>query len=108
MVHSTHHLFMRDEITVAQVSKLLYRRLPVGEASERRGGGGLASLDFIVRPALGAACGLETRDTAQRGAAATKVAQSWTRSVSVEILAARDDFWSAEFIPLQRRMFLGC
>src|SRR2546426_730863 len=41
----------------------------------------------------------------QRSKTATGVAQSCTLLVSVRILAPRDDFWSAEFIPLQRRMF---
>src|SRR6266487_6428480 len=53
---------MHDTFSVAQVSNLLYRRLPVGRVR-------------VEREALGVRsdCGLETRDTAQRGQAATNM-----------------------------------
>ena len=49
---------------VAQIFNLLYRRFSIGRASPRPA--------RVNSPVV---CGLQTRDTAQRGAAATKVAQ---------------------------------
>src|SRR5438093_9614993 len=80
---------------VAQISNLLYRRLGVGKPTESQ-----SALESTEDR------GLQIGDTAQRGAAATKVAQSCTLSVSVQFVADRADFSERGICSLRRRMSL--